>query len=121
MRVNHYFFKLCLFFCLLSACTAHKQIGYLKDIDTLTSVQLDAASNAKQLKFMPGDMLTIVVNTTDPNASKVFNLVLPRRYKGQDETIITGQEALQTYLVSKDGTIDFPVLGRLHVGGKTKD
>ncbi len=120
MRVNHYLFKLCLLLWLTASCTAHKHIGYLKDIETLTTEQMDSAAKPAEVRFMPGDMMTIVVNTTDPNASKVFNLVLPRRYKGQDESIITGQEALQTYLVSKEGYIDFPVLGRIEVAGKTK-
>lgn len=105
---------------LLSSCTAHKKIGYLVDVDSLTTEELAAHATVKDIKFMPGDLLTILVNTTDPNASKVFNLIMPRRYAGQDETVITGQEALQTYLVDKNGMIDFPVIGRIEVGGKTK-
>ena len=105
---------------LLSSCSAHKKIGYLVDVDSLTSEQLSENANTMDIKFMPGDLLTILVNTTDPNASKAFNLIMPRRYKGQDETMITGQEALQTYLVDKNGMIDFPVIGRIEVGGKTK-
>lgn len=105
---------------LLSSCSAHKKIGYLVDVDSLSSEQLTANANTVDIKFMPGDLLTIMVNTTDPNASKPFNLIMPRRYNGQDETIITGQEALQTYLVDKNGMIDFPVIGRIEVGGKTK-
>lgn len=119
MRVNHCLFKICLLLWLTASCTAHKQIGYLKDIETLTTEQMDAAAKPSEVRFVPGDMMTIVVNTTDPNASKVFNLVMPRK-NGGDPTSITGQEALQTYLVSKDGYIDFPVLGRIEVAGKTK-
>ena len=104
---------------LTASCTAHKHIGYLKDIETLTTEQMDSAAKPAEVRFMPGDMMTIVVNTTDPNASKVFNLIMPRK-NGGDATLITGQEALQTYLVSKEGTIDFPVLGRIEVAGKTK-
>ncbi|MGL5317125.1 MAG: polysaccharide biosynthesis/export family protein [Bacteroidales bacterium] len=90
------------------------------NVDTLASEELDANASNKDMKFMPGDLLTIVVSTTDPNASKVFNIVLPRRSRGHEETTITGQEALQTYLVDKEGMIDFPVIGRIQVGGKTK-
>lgn len=105
---------------LLSSCTAHKKIGYLLDVDTLTTEELAANASVKDVKFMPGDLLTIVVNTTDPNASKVFNLIMPRKTRGQEEVVVTGQEALQTYLVDKNGMIDFPVIGRIEVGGKTK-
>ncbi|MGL5786762.1 MAG: polysaccharide biosynthesis/export family protein, partial [Bacteroidales bacterium] len=120
MRVNHYLFKICLLLWLTASCTAHKQIGYLKDIETLTTEQMDASAKPAEVRFMPGDMMTIVVNTTDPNASKVFNLIVPRKNSGNDVTLVTGQEALQTYLVSKEGSIDFPVLGRIEVAGKTK-
>lgn len=120
MRVNHCLFKICLLLWLTASCTAHKQIGYLKDIETLTTEQMDAAAKPSEVRFVPGDMMTIVVNTTDPNASKVFNLVVSKPGANADPTMISSQEALQSYLVTKDGTIDFPVLGRLKVAGKTK-
>lgn len=120
MRIKICLFNALIALMLLSSCSAHKQIGYLVDIDTLTTEQLAAHASMTDLKFMPGDLLTILVNTTDPNASKVFNLTMPSRYKGQSETVLTGQEAIQTYLVDKNGMIDFPVVGRIEVGGKTK-
>ncbi|MGL5318095.1 MAG: polysaccharide biosynthesis/export family protein [Bacteroidales bacterium] len=120
MKFSTYVMSAVLILVFLSSCSAHKRIGYMQEVETLTAQELAANAGVKDLRFMPGDLLTIVVTTTDPNASKVFNIVLPRRSKGQDETIITGQEALQTYLVDKDGNIDFPVLGHLAVGGKTK-
>lgn len=120
MRIKIYLMSAIMALLLLSSCSAHKKIGYLLDVDTLTTEELTANASVKDILFMPGDLLTIVVNTTDPNASKVFNLIMPKRYSGQDESILTGTEALQTYLVDKNGTIDFPVIGRIEVGGKTK-
>lgn len=63
---------------------------------------------------MPKDELTIYVKTTNAEASKPFNLFTNGSYANADNNNLTG------YLVNNDGTINFPVLGRIHVGGLTR-
>ena len=70
---------------------------------------------------MPKDLLTIMVNTTDPEAAAPFNLTVQTSVNVANSTSLTQQPTLQRYLVSNDGTIDFPVLGVLNVVGLTKD
>ena len=70
---------------------------------------------------MPKDILTITVNTVNPEASAPYNLVVSTALNtGNSGQNIGTQRALQTYLVDNSGNIDFPVLGTLTVGGLTK-
>lgn len=66
---------------------------------------------------MPKDLLTITVSTTDPEASRPFNLTTPTMSTG---TSITSQMRLQPYLVDNNGEINFPVLGIIKLQGLTK-
>ncbi len=68
---------------------------------------------------MPKDILTITVNTVNPEAAEPYNLVV-RNTMNSSGSISTSGGSLQTYLVGNDGTINFPVLGVLHVGGLSK-
>jgi polysaccharide export outer membrane protein len=64
-------------------------------------------------------MLTITVSSEDLEAAIPFNLTV-----GTLQTAaryVTSQPVLQTYLVDNEGYIEFPTLGRLHVGGLTKN
>ena len=70
-------------------------------------------------KIMPKDLLTITVNTTDPEAAAPFNLTVQTTMNMQTKSSYS-QPALMTYLVDNEGVIEFPVLGRLKVGGLTK-
>jgi polysaccharide export outer membrane protein len=69
---------------------------------------------------MPKDLLTITVNTSDPESAAPFNLSVQSTVSIARSTSLTQQPTLQQYLVSNEGTIDFPVLGRLQISGLTK-
>jgi polysaccharide export outer membrane protein len=72
-------------------------------------------------KIMPKDLLTITVNTTDPEAAAPFNMTVQTAQNLATSRSTYSQPMLQQYLVSNEGTIDFPVLGQLNVGGLTKN
>lgn len=103
---------------LFSSCFSYTKVPYLKDSQEINS-------QLKQLpmydaKIMPKDLLTITVNTTDPEVAAPFNLTVQSSSNVARSTSLTGQSVLQQYLVSNEGTIDFPVLGTLQVSGLTK-
>ena len=100
---------------LLGSCGSSKKVAYFQNIDTLN---LASSRGLYDAKIMPKDILTITVNTTDPQVSLPFNLVVqtPLTASGQ---VASGSGSLQQYLVDNDGNIQFPVVGRLHVGGLT--
>lgn len=107
---------LCAF--LLSGCSSHKKIAYLQDVEMVNNLQKELPMY--DAKIMPKDLLTITVNTTDPEAAAPFNLTVQSSVNVARSTSLTQQPTLQQYLVSNEGTIDFPVLGSLQVSGLTK-
>lgn len=105
---------------LLSACASSKNVAYIQNSDTFAA---DNSALLYEAHIMPKDVLTITVSTVNPEISAPFNLVvsptLGTTSTGNSQTVGTNR-ALQTYLVSNDGTISFPVLGTLKVGGLSK-
>ena len=104
---------------LLASCTSYKNVPYLQDPETVNqAVQNEPLYDAR---IMPKDLISITVNTTDPQASAPFNLTTQTPLNASITNInTTSAPTLQQYLVDNDGQIDFPVLGRLKVGGLTK-
>ncbi len=104
---------------LFSSCNAYKKVGYLQGVEDIPQEQLVEASKLYTPKVMPGDLLTINVNATNPGAALPFNLPLTPiqtdGIKGISSTLGT-----QAYLVDSEGYIDFPVLGKLHIVGYTR-
>lgn len=103
---------------LLISCSSYKRVPYL--LDTQTSNNLQDIAPMYDARIMPKDLLTITVNTTDPEAAAPFNLTVQSAVNVSRSTSLIQQPILQQYLVSNEGTIDFPVLGRLQVSGLTK-
>ena len=103
---------------LLSGCSSYKHVPYLQDAEVVSHLQKSLPMY--DAKIMPKDLLTITVNTTDPEAAAPFNLTVQTAYNVTSSSTLNRQATLQQYLVGNDGSIDFPVLGRLQVNGLTK-
>lgn len=86
---------------LLTSCkTSQNKVSYFQDLKH--DVSTDSIANY-ETKICPDDQLSIYVSSIDPNAVAVFNSQTPN----------------QSYLVDNKGYIDFPVIGKLSVIGKT--
>ena len=101
---------------LCASCSAPKNVAYLKNSD---EVDLSQSAYLYDARIMPKDVLTITVNTVNPDAAAPFNLSVPTAFNNQTRSTYS-QPILQTYLVDNNGVIEFPVLGTLKVGGLTK-
>ena len=101
---------------LLSSCATPK-IAYLQDMQPGTAEQV---LNTKHIRVRPEDKISILVNSKDPLLSNLFNLPIISRQVG---TIASnsGNQGISGYTVNKDGNIDFPVLGEVHVAGMTRE
>ena len=109
----------------LGSCSTPKNISYFQDVATGTVID-----PAKQLdiKVKPEDKLSIIVTTQDPALSGLFNLVTVQNRLGQTtgSTIQVGNMGTggsgQTayYTVDRQGDINFPVLGELHIAGMNR-
>lgn len=107
---------------LLSACTAYKKTPYLTNIDEFSTSELANNIYKYEAVIMPKDILTITVNTPTNIASKDFNLpIIPQEGNDVLQTKVSstsgGYGTLQNYIVDNNGYINFPVLGKLKIGG----
>ena len=117
MKKYFYYFALAIAV-LLTSCSAPKNVAYIKNSDY---VDLSQSAYLYDARIMPKDVLTITVNTVNPDAAAPFNLLVRNTLNNNSNVVGSTAGSLQTYLVGNDGTIEFPVLGTLKVGGLTKD
>lgn len=98
----------------LSSCTTSKEIVYFQD----QKIRVGEPLKRTEFRYKPNDVLTIDVSALDDAVVKPFNLA-PVSYSGSN---ISAQSNLtkQTYYVDGDGYIEFPVLGRIQIGGLTR-
>ena len=113
------FIIFCFFAFLLASCSSYKNVPYLQNPEVVN--EFDGILPLYDATIMPKDLLTITVNTTDPDAAAPFNLTVQTSINAARSSSLTQQPSLQQYLVNNEGTIDFPVLGRIKVGGLTKN
>lgn len=114
-KINILFGLLLLATALLSSCGSTKNVAYFKNSD---SINFENSRFLYDARIMPKDQITVSVNTTNPEASLPFNLLLQNAY-AQERTLASGQ-TLMPYLVDNEGYIKMPIIGRLKVGGLTK-
>ncbi len=98
-----------------TSCVTKKEILYLQDIERLDEATVALQNNPV---IRPNDILQIQVSSFDMEASAPFNLLAPTQ-NIQTEGYSPGRQAVG-YLVNNDGTIEFPVLGTLQVGGMNR-
>ena len=99
---------LCAILLALGSCSSMRHYTYFQNIDTL---DLSASKGLPVTRIMPNDELSIIVKTTNPEVSQPFNL-----FSGTEANSSTNNN-IRGYLVDNEGCINFPVLGRIHVGG----
>ena len=73
-----------------------------------------------ELRYQSNDLLSINVSALDIEAARPFNLFVasPNLLNNLN---INGQIQQQTYLIDEKGQINFPVLGKLTLGGLSRD
>lgn len=114
MKHVNRFFRPLLLLLVLSAvsCTTPRTLGYLLDMEYNKDYP---ARPAPELKMQKEDRLSIQVLSENAELSAPFNTMLTIT----DLTNQTAKQPMFTYVVDKEGNIDFPVLGKLHVEGLT--
>ncbi|MDR2131703.1 MAG: polysaccharide biosynthesis/export family protein [Odoribacteraceae bacterium] len=98
---------------LFAACGNSKQIVYFQDIDNARPALHDTPYEAV---IRPNDNLHITVTSpVQPQAIDMFNTL--------NNTANANMQALaiQGYIVDNEGNINFPGLGKVHLGGLTKN
>ena len=109
----------------LTSCSTPKDVTYFQDAKFLDGMAVQAE---QQLRLRPEDKINIVVNSSNPMLEQQFTLttmnssyvlgssVSPKTTVGGTN----GSGQMVAYTVDEQGTIEFPVLGKISVGGKTR-
>jgi len=84
------------------------------------SGQVQQLSAPKLVTVEPGDKLSILVGSKDPGLAYLFNLQIVGRYKTSQSDANLSTTQVASYTVDETGCIDFPVLGKLNISGKTR-
>ena len=122
--------KVSMFFCLLAvllstSCASKKDLIYLQDMEELKEYPVYQKYEAV---IHRDDRLTITVSCKNPELTLPFNIPGSSNYSiGMDGNITTMQSNAigmdkknMGYLVDINGEIDFPILGKLKVEGRTR-
>lgn len=129
MSITRLASAVCVCAILLTGCSAPKKVPYLVDAETIPRESLAAVSTVKDPIFVQGDLLNICIYASDPTAVAQFNkgqYLTPEgaisKTSNNTNTAGTNTTSLTDYyLVDAEGNIDYPVIGRIHIAGKTKE
>ena len=101
---------LLIFIAALASCSSSSKITYLQNVYA-------EPPEEKPLKYeptlQPDDLLSIIVSSQNPESTIPFNLP---QIQGNYE-IGNNQNGIKTYLINNEGEIDFPVIGKVKLGG----
>ena len=109
-----------------AACQAPKNVTYFQDAANLNGMALQAK---EQFKLRPEDKINIIVNSSNSMLQQQFTLTAGNNSGGVLGGTVTPQTTAGrsssgvqqlAYTVDEQGTIDFPVLGKIRVEGKTR-
>lgn len=109
---------------MLVACTTEKTVPYLTNIDKVPTAALaSVTAHAGDFTIKPGDMLQINVSASNNDAVRPFNKIqyIPTLGSGGGTFTTLTDRSTVFYLVDDSGNIDFPVLGKLHVVGMSRN
>ena len=102
-------------FILFSSCVSKEKIIYLQN-SKVGSESISKISYEPILQ--PDDVLMIAISAENQELAIPYNLYTVNFQSNVE--IGTGQQRLQTFLIDKEGDIDFPLLGKIKLGGLTR-
>lgn len=115
------FVKICSFLWVLvvltmTSCASKKDFLYLQSTAASTATE---SVSSYETTIQPDDVLLLLIASENAEVSAPYNL---KAYSilNTTEAGAIGREQMQTYIVDKQGQIDFPLLGMIKVGGLTK-
>jgi polysaccharide export outer membrane protein len=107
-------------FAMMTSCVSPKRITYLRDMEP---EYLYILKSKPELRIETDDRLRIVISSKNPELSAPFNMGVGGYQVSTDGEVqtVTNSTMQETgYVVDRQGNIEFPILGVLHVKGLTK-
>ena len=101
----------------ISSCANRRSMAYFQPNENDTIVE---GMQSYEMKFRNGDFLHIQVSGASQEAVEIFNPIpfaVTGNYTG---SYVSDNPQVLGYIVDSQGNINFPVLGKIKVAGKTK-
>ncbi len=116
--------------CLAVSCSTPKNIAYFQGSENADVFEI-AMAESKVIRVEPYDKLSIMVSCKDPALAQMFNLQVYTNtaaqragYNGTEnfrDYNVGYSDGINGFTVSAEGTIDYPVLGKIKVAGMTRN
>ena len=102
---------------MLAGCKTQREVTYFQDLNVNSPQLIDSIGT---VRMEPDDQISIIVSCKEPEIAALFNLVRSQQRIGTQGSGSSSNGETSAYTIDSDGNIDFPVLGKLHVAGLTK-
>ncbi|HEX5150809.1 MAG TPA: polysaccharide biosynthesis/export family protein [Parafilimonas sp.] len=132
MKKNRSFFLLVILNGCLFSCSTPKNVTYFQDLKDTSKIYTQAIKADYEVQIQSDDILEILINSINAEAAAPFNLGNNNPASVPSSQITSGTTGIRLntinstnnstgegYLVDRNGTIDFPVLGNIKVQGLT--
>ncbi|RZJ70956.1 MAG: polysaccharide export protein [Flavobacterium sp.] len=97
---------------MMTSCASKKDIAYLQNV----GISGEMESGVYEPTLKPDDLLSVIISAETPEATVMFNIpAIQGNYQ-----VDNNQNGIKTYLIDNAGNIDFPVIGKLKLGGLTR-
>jgi polysaccharide export outer membrane protein len=100
------------------SCSLNKKITYFQDIDSLKAGDI-ASADFKEPVIQSDDIISIVIQTIDPQNSAVVNQASTAPSVGASSATVIGTQQISGFLVDKEGTVEIALLGKIKIAGLT--
>lgn len=98
---------------LLFSCASREKLVYLQNEFNAQNV------TQFQTRIQSDDVLMIIISSENPEVAAPYNLKSVALQSNSDES--SQMQPTQTYIVDVEGNIEFPVLGKVKLGGLSKE
>ena len=111
---------------LLWSCATPTNIAYFQDMEESQVLQNQKVT---PIRLKPMDQVSIIVNTRVPEVTAMFNMPYYTNRIGETQSLTSASGTnyslaasnISGYTLDADGNIDFPVLGKINLAGKTRE
>lgn len=106
-----------------TSCSSNKEILYFQEMKPGHEYPI---TTLKPIKLQPNDVISIIVSTGDGRLNSLFNLPVARTTLSSSASIASSSAATNSdqsapYTIDSQGNINFPILGKLHIAGMTRE
>jgi polysaccharide export outer membrane protein len=110
---------LSVFVLITASCSVNKNVPYFQNLSDTTKVASEVLAEYKEPVIQPDDIMSINIETIDPQNSSVLNQVSTSLSVGASSASTIGSQQVTGFLVDKNGYVEIPILGQIKLLGLT--